>query len=185
MTREQIQDLLASIQSLYPNWKPENKTATVNAWTWALQDYPADAIKGALQIYVKTNTTGFAPSVSQLINAMYEPKKNEQLSEGEAWSLVKRAIQDGNYHAEERFNELPPLVQKAVGSPNMIHQWAGTESDEVNTVIMSNFQRTYRNLTEREMYEAKVPLPLSDMVKGLAEKCTPENRLLEKNDGIN
>lgn len=170
MTREQIQDLLASIQSLYPNWKPENKTATVNAWHWALQDYPAEGIKGALQIYVKTNNTGFAPSVSQLIGALHSATETERLSEGEAWALVKRAIQDGNYHAEERYNELPEIVQKAVGSPNMIHQWAGTESGEVNTVIMSNFQRAYKTVLQRERFNERVPEALSELVMKITEK---------------
>lgn len=182
MTREQVQDLLISIQSLYPNWKPENKTNTINAWLWALADYPAEMVMGALQIYVKTNTTGFAPSVSQLINSMYAPQKNKRLSEGEAWDLVKKAIQDGNYHAEERFNELPPIVQKAVGSPNMIHQWAGTDSTEVNTVIMSNFQRTYRNVLDKREFGEKVPEALQELVMALAEKVTPQARL-EQKDG--
>ena len=65
MTRENTVDLIRSIVSLYPNWKPENLTETVNAWHWALEEYPAAIVKAALQIYVKTNNTGFAPSVSQ------------------------------------------------------------------------------------------------------------------------
>ena len=170
MSREEIQDLLISIQSLYPNWKPENKTATVNAWHWALEEYPAPAVKAALQMYVKTNNTGFAPSVSQIINGIYKPMEKDTLSEGEAWSLVKRAIKDGNYHAEERYNELPPLVQKAVGSPNMIHQWAGTDSDEVNTVIMSNFQRSYRIIVQREQENVRINPIIAGMIEATKDK---------------
>lgn len=173
MTREETKGLIRSIVNLYPNWKPENLTDTVNAWHWALEEYPAQAVKAALQIYVKTNNTGFAPSVSQLINAMYEPKKAEALSEGEAWALVKRAIQDGNYHAEERFEELPKIVQRAVGSPNMIRQWAGTDSSEVNTVIMSNFQRTYKAVLQKQEFGEKVPAALSDIVKSITDSMVP------------
>ena len=82
MTRENTVDLIRSIVSLYPNWKPENLTETVNAWHWALEEYPAAIVKAALQIYVKTNNTGFAPSVSQIIGCMYKPSEVEQLSEG-------------------------------------------------------------------------------------------------------
>jgi len=174
MTREEVQDLLISIQSLYPNWKPDNKTATVNAWHWALGEYPAAGIKAALQIYVKTNNTGFAPSVSQLINAMYQPKENQQLSEGEAWALVKRAIKDGCYSAAERYEELPPIIQRAVGSPNMINQWAQTDSDTVNTVIMSNFQRTYRALLQKQSFNDKVPDSLSQIVMKITDHMIPQ-----------
>ena len=170
MTREETQELLLAINSLYPNFKPEDKTITVNSWHWALEEYPAVAVKAALQIYVKTSTTGFAPSVSQLIAAMYKPSENEQLSEGEAWNLVKRAIQDGNYHAEERYAELPEPIQKAIGSANMIQQWSQTDSDEVNTVIMSNFQRSYKIICERERFDNKIPGQLGELVKGLVEQ---------------
>lgn len=171
MTREETQMLLATIQAVYPNFKVERDrmTATINAWHLMLSEYQADVVNAALQIYVKTNTSGFAPSVSQLIGAMYEPKKQDTLSEGAAWSLVKKAIQDGNYHAEERFNELPELIQKTIGSPNMIREWAATDSEEVNTVIMSNFQRSYRIMLQRQEYEDKVPNTLSDLCKALVD----------------
>lgn len=172
MTREETVGLVRSIVGIYPNWKPENLTETVNAWHWALEDFPAPAVKAALQIYIRTNNTGFAPSVSQLIGAIHAPKENEQLSEGEAWALVKRAIQDGNYHAVERFNELPEIVQRAVGNPNMIQQWAATDSDEVNTVIMSNFQRTYKAILSKQTFTDKVPPRIADVVREISEKVS-------------
>ena len=160
-----------TIQAVYPNFRvsPEEMTPTINAWNMMLAEYPVEAVNGALQIYVKTSTSGFAPSVSQLINAMYAPKSKSALSEGEAWALVKKAIQDGNYHAEERFNELPEIVQKAVGDANMISQWARTDSDEVNTVIASNFQRTYRAVLEKQEFGEKVPLQLADVVNQVCD----------------
>lgn len=170
MTKDETRKLLMMINAAFPNFKVENPNETVDVWQWALEEYPANAIIGALQIYIKTNTTGFAPSVSQLIGCAYAPKENNSLSEGEAWALVKRAIQDGNYHAEERFNELPEVVQKAVGSPNMIHQWAGTDSSEVNTVIMSNFQRAYKTVLQREQFNERVPEALSELVMKVTER---------------
>ena len=170
MTREETVDLIRSITSLYPNWKPENLTDTVNAWHWALEEYPATNIKAALQMYVKTSNAGFAPSVSQIIDGVYKPQDREVLDEGAAWSLVKKAIQDGNYHAVERFNELPEIVQKAVGSANMIQQWAGTDSDEVNTVIMSNFQRNYRTVVQRSKEDVRISPLVAGMIEALNQK---------------
>ena len=165
MSRDETVNLIRSIVSLYPNWKPENLSETVNAWQWALEEYPAPAVKAALQIYVKTNNTGFAPSVSQLIGSMYSVQENNELSEGEAWHLVKRAIADSGYHAQERYDELPPLVQRAIGGPEMLHVWGQTDSSEVNTVIMSNFQRTYRALLSKQEFSNKIPESISDIVK--------------------
>lgn len=171
MTRDETKELLMSIQAIYPNFKvkPEEMTFTINAWNTMLEEYPASAVMTSLRMYVKSNNTGFAPSVSQLIDGIYKPQDREVLSEGEAWSLVKKAIQDGNYHAVERFEELPELVQKAVGSANMIQQWAGTESSEVNTVVMSNFQRAYRTVVQRSKEDARISPLIEGMVQALGE----------------
>jgi len=170
MTRDETKGLIRSIVNLYPNWKPENMTETVNAWHWALEEYPAPAVKAALQIYVKTNNTGFAPSVSQIINGIYKPQEQNTLSEGEAWSKVRVAIRDGNYHAEERFNELPELVQKAVGSPSMIRSWAMADSSEVDTVIASNFQRSYKQIVQREQENVRISPVIAGMIGAMQEK---------------
>ena len=183
MTTEETKKLLMTINALFPSWKVENPQETVMAWSWALKDYSAEAIMGALEIYSKTDKTGFAPSVSQLVNSMNAPKQHDRLTEGEAWALVKKAIQDGNYHSEEHFDNFPQLVKRAVGSPSMIRQWAMCETNEVNTVIMSNFQRTYKAILSKAEYEDKVPEHLGNLVKSLSDKVSGQTvKELSTND---
>lgn len=177
MTKDETKKLLMMIEAAYPQSKFENPAETIAAWHFLLEEYPANVVMAALQIYVKTNNTGFAPSVSQIIGCMHKPSEVEQLSEGEAWYLVKQAIRDSGYHAQERFDELPPLVQRAVGGASMLHQWGQTDSDTVNTVIMSNFQRTYRAVLSKQDFNNKVPEQISDVVKGLADKLSGDRYL--------
>lgn len=181
MSREDTAKLLAMIQAVYPNFdvNDDKKTATINAWHWALEEYPVDAAMVSLKMYIKSNGTAFAPSVSQIIDGIYKPMEAETLTEGSAWALVKKAIQDGNYHAEERFNELPEIVQKAVGSANMIRVWAQTDSDEVNSVIMSNFQRNYRTVVHRDNEEKRIGSLMTGLAQAIAEK--QEGKLIERN----
>ena len=177
MTIEETRKLLVTINAIYPNWKVENPEATTAAWHWALEDYPAEAINGALQIFLKTDKAGFVPSVSQLIGCIHAPKKNEQLSEGEAWYLVKEAIKDSAYNSEERFAQLPQIIQRAVGGASMLRQWAMTDSEEVNTVIMSNFQRAYKAAISQQEYADRVPQQLSNLVKSLSEQVSAKPHL--------
>lgn len=170
MTLQETKKLLITINALYPQWKVENPEATSAAWHWALEEYPADAINAALQIFLKTDKAGFAPSVSQIIACMHAPKTNEYLTEGEAWALVKKAIADGNYHSEERYNELPETVQRAVGGPQMLRQWAMCETSEVNTVIMSNFQRTYKAILNKQDFNNKVPPQIAEVINGVVQQ---------------
>ena len=180
MTREETKELLMMIRAVYPNFnvRPEEMTPTINAWHMMLEEYPAQAVSGAFKMYVKTNDTGFAPSVSQLIGCMYKPKENDRLSEGEAWALVKKAIKDGNYHAQEGYDKLPPEVQRAIGGAEMIRFWASCDADEVNTVIMSNFQRTYRAILSKQEFDDRIPF---DLAKGVADKLSGE-RMIESHE---
>ena len=173
MTREETKKLLLTIGAVFPNFKPENATLTVDAWHWALEEYPAPAVKASLQIYLKTNKSGFAPSVSQIIDGIHSPQDNSRMTEGEAWAMVKRTLADCVYNTKERFDELPLEVRRAIGGHEVLRQWAMTDSDEVNTVIMSNFQRSYKAVVSQQEYAERVPDAISDVIKGLSAKAAP------------
>ena len=173
MTIDETKKILAYIEALFPTFEVSDPMTTAEAWHLELKDYPAEQIMAALKIYIKTSNTAFAPSPSQLIGAMKSVRHSEELTEGEAWAMVKKAIRDSGYHAKERFDELPPIVQKAVGSPSMLQQWGMTDSDEVNTVIMSNFQRTYKAELSRKEFNDSISPKLANIIKGVTEKVSP------------
>lgn len=144
MNRNQVIELLSTIQSLYPNFKVENKTFTVNAWFEMLKDCDYCMIQQGLKVFVKTDKSGFAPSIGQLIDKAQMSHKPSELNELEAWSLVSNALRNGIYKPAEEFTKLPPLVQKAVGSIDNLRHWAESDINTIETVIQSNFIRTYR-----------------------------------------
>ena len=124
MTREKVQDFLAMVQATYPNYKPPDKTAAVNAWTIALEDFDENEVALAFKAYMTTNTTGFAPVPGQLIEIMQTITSPQELNEVEAWSLVRKAISHSGYNSKEEFAKLPPVVRKAVGLPGQLRSWA-------------------------------------------------------------
>ena len=67
MTREEIRDFLAMVQATYPNYNPLDRTAAVNAWTIALEEYSKSDIALAFKVYMKTNTSGFAQRLGKLL----------------------------------------------------------------------------------------------------------------------
>ena len=120
MLREETAKLLMMIQGAYPNYKPDNKTVTINTWNLALSDISFDLAQKAFLAYLRADTKGFAPTPGQLIALVRELNTPKQLNELEAWSLVEKAIRNSIYNSQEEFSKLPPLVQKAVGSPNVL-----------------------------------------------------------------
>lgn len=79
-----------------------------------------------------------------------------EMGEGEAWALVRDAIRNGTYGATEEFAKLPPTLQKAVGNPMSLTEWASLSSKEVETVVQSNFLKALRTVQSREKDEAIV-----------------------------
>lgn len=156
MTREQVQDLLAMVQATYPNYNPPSKTAAVNAWTMALEEYTANEVAMAFKAYMKTNASGFAPSPGQLIEKIHAITQPQELNEMEAWSLVSKAIRNSSYNSESEYAKLPPVVQNAVGMPSQLRQWALDESYN-EEVVMSQFQRCYRTELKRQEEFQKLP----------------------------
>lgn len=165
MVREDIAKILAIMQAAYPNYRPADKTATLNTWTVMLQEYNYEDVSTALKMYITSDISGFAPAIGQIIGMIQRIKQPEQLNEMEAWALVSRALRNGYYGAEEEFAELPPLVQRAVGNPSQLRNWSQTSMESVENVIQSNFLRTYRAVTVAERETERMPQDVRNKIE--------------------
>ena len=99
---------------------------------------------------------------------MQSIEQPQELNEMEAWSLVNKAIRNSAYNSVEEFEKLPPLVQKAVGLPSSLREWAMTENLN-KEVIMSNFQRAYKIELQREKELQKMPKAVREMIAKVNE----------------
>lgn len=167
MTRDETIKLLMVIQSAYPNFKPPDKTVAVDTWYTMLKDMDYNVVQMGLRAYITSDTSGFAPSIGQLINTIYTIQNPQELNEMEAWFLVSRALRNGYYGAVEEFDNLPPLVQKAVGTPDNLRNWSQTNTDSVENVIQSNFMRSYRTVVKREEEIKKMPADVQALIENV------------------
>ena len=167
MTRDETVKIIRIMCDCYPNYKPSNLSETVDVWNMMLEEYSYSQISMALKAYVHSDTSGFAPSIGQLINKLHEVQFPQELNEMEAWLLVSKALRNGTYGAVEEFNKLPPLVQKAVGSPDNLRNWALTDSKSIENVVQSNFMRTYRTVVNRENEIKKMPADVRTLIENV------------------
>lgn len=174
MTRDETIQLLMVIQAAYPNYKPPDKTVAVNTWLMMLQEYDNQTVMLAVKAYIATDTSGFAPSIGQVIDKIKSITTPKSMSEIEAWSLVRKAISDSGYNATARFNELPMACQRAVGSPSQLRMWAlDTEFNE--NVVSSNFMRCYRSEIARQREIDRMPSEIRQMI----DKVNNNSKLLQ------
>lgn len=166
MTEEKVGELLMTIQAYYPNYNPPDKKITLNAWYIMLAEYPEELVLQALRACIATNTSGFAPDVGQIISKIQTISQPQELDGMAAWGLVSKALRNGTYGAVEEFNKLPPLVRQAVGMPDNLKNWATADYQTIETVIQSNFLRTYETVVKRANEINRMP----DDIKSLIEK---------------
>lgn len=145
MNRDETKRIIYIIKTSYPNFNPEDITGAVDIWQMMLDEYSYDQVALALKTYIKTNTSGFAPSISQIVDNIHKMSEmGTEQTEMAAWNTVRKAIGNSGYHATEEFEKLPKDIQEIVGSPNMLKMWSQTDMKELETVIQSNFMRSYR-----------------------------------------
>lgn len=178
MNKTEAKKIIASMIAIYPNYRPVDIIAVEKAWTDAMPEYSYEQISAALNSYIRSNTSGFAPAPGQLMDIICTMTTPQELNEMEAWALVREAISRSTYYCVEEFAKLPPLVQKAVGDSNQLRVWAMDE-DFNESVVMANFQRTYRVVLDREKEISKMPESVRMLIQKSCEK-SPSAMLEQK-----
>lgn len=153
----------------YPNYKPNDISETVDVWHMMLSDYDYNLVAMALKAYILSDTSGFAPSIGQLVDKMKSITSPQELNEMEAWSLVCDALKNCGYNYVEEYAKLPPLVQKAVGLPTQLQTWALTENLNKD-VVGSNFMRCYRIEVERQNEISKMPQDVKELLENISNE---------------
>lgn len=152
--RTEFMKLVTVLRAAYSSEKfmPDKESAMV--WYEMLKDidYPT-LMRG---VYKLIQSSPYPPTIADIRQACVSIQEPEQLSDLEAWALVRRALSNGTYGAEAEFAKLPPLIQKAVGSPANIREMAQANIDSVGTVFQSQFLRAYRAETQRAAELAKL-----------------------------
>lgn len=175
-TDKETRKIIAVLMVAYPNYKPINIDFTVSVWTDILSDYSYSEVDMAIKAYISTDTSGFAPAIGQVIDKIKSITTPRQMTDAEAWALVRKAISDSSYNAKDRFNELPVTCQRAVGSPAQLRMWALDASYNEN-VVSSNFMRCYRTEVTRQSELSRMP----SEVRQIIEKINNNSQILSDN----
>lgn len=180
MTDYEIGRLVYAVRGTYPkyyaNMGAEDLKGLSMAWALVLGEYDFSIASRAVQLYLTNDTTGFPPSPGQIVDAIHKitNPRIAEMTAMEAWALVRKAIRNGYYGAEEEFAKLPTACQRAIGSPSNLRELAQLDIDQVETVEQSHFIKAYNTQVVRERETAKMP---SD-IRALVEKAVSEKRQL-------
>lgn len=163
MNKEETKKIIGGIMASFPNWKPANVPLVVETWASMLGEFEYEQVAVALKSYIFSDTSGFAPSIGQLVDMMQKINSPQYPEELEAWSMVSKALRNGAYHSREEFENLPPIVQKTLGSPQNLHAMAVDESFS-ESVAQSNFIRNYRTVVQRDKEFKRLPREAQQLI---------------------
>lgn len=164
MTISQTAQMMAILRAAYPRFyigmTDEDAEAALNLWHGFFADDDASLVSDAVKAFIANDTKGFPPSIGQIrekLDTINQAVNGFELTPQSAWGLVKRAMKDSAYHAAERFAELPEVVREVVGSPSQLHDWAVSDDGVSESVLASNFQRSYAARAEQHRTIRRMP----------------------------
>ncbi len=161
MNKIETMGIMAILKEAYPMYykdKPKDElSATVNLWSEMFADDDVNLVKAAIKSYIASDVKGFPPVIGQIKNSLYKLTEQEQMTEVAAWGLVSKALKNGYYNAKEEFDKLPPTIQSTIGSADRLREWSQVDVQTVQTVISSNFMRSYKVKSQQEQEYAKLP----------------------------
>ena len=148
MTREDTIKILSVLRGAYPAFyrdiTKQEAESTIALWESMFDEEPYPIVGAAVKAFIAGDSKGFPPSIGQIKERIRQITQPEELTEQEAWSFVSKALRNSTYGSEEEFAKLPPEIQAVVHDPGQLRQWAMSPADDVETVIASNFMRSFR-----------------------------------------
>ena len=172
MNYEETRAIMGVLKAAYPQYyrdmKRSDAESVVSLWTEMFKDEPANVVAVAVKAYIASDTKGFPPHIGAIKDAIAKIKAPKSMTEQEAWLLVKNATRNGLYGSAEEFEKLPPICQKLVGSPSQLREWATMDSDTLNSVVASNFQRSYKVMEKREKERLALPSDVRNIMAQLS-----------------
>lgn len=166
MTEAQFIPLAKGMKAVYADPKFLADKDAIMVWYALLKDLDYTAVSKAITEVLRTSK--FPPTVADITERVHRDAAEEDLSEMEAWDLVRRAMRNSIYHSEEEFDRLPDAVKKAIGSAANLREMATMDEDTVESVEQSHFVRSFRVITERRHAEEKAQLP--QFIRALEQK---------------
>lgn len=179
MSKEETIKILGVIKVAYPNsfkdMSQADLKALVGLWVRQFEDYTYNQVLNAVDSIISIDTSPFMPSIGRIKEAMFKNSNKKDMTEFEAWNILYKAICNSGYHATEEFEKLPPLIKSIVNDPERLKEWGMMPSDTVNSVVASNFQRSYRARKKSFQEETLIPIAVKKAL-GIETEDTEDDK---------
>lgn len=179
MTREETKMIIKMLSSVYVNefskLTEDKVLQMIDVWTMLLEDEDANKIATVTKAYLKSNTNAFMPTPAMLINLAYELFTPQGMTEQQAWNTLYKAICNSGYNSQYEYDHLPNEI-KPLCTPSQLREWGMMNIETLNTVVASNFMRSFKVREKQRVDFAKLPNETKDLIASLGVNMKLENK---------
>lgn len=168
MNLSETKGILAVLRAAYPQFYSgmgrDELYAIVNLWQRQFSADNGNEVMAAVEALIATRTNTYPPVIGEIKEKLQCLRETDGLTEQEAWSMVSKACKNGIYGYRKEWDKLPPEVQDTIGRPEQLREWAMCETDEFETVVASNFMRSFKVHAKRKRESAMLPKSVRTVV---------------------
>ena len=147
MNQTETLKIMAVLRGAYPafyrDMSRKEAESVVALWAEMFAEDDVAIVAAAVKALIATDEKGFPPHIGAVKARVRQLTQPAGMTPQEAWNLVAKAIRNSAYESREEYDRLPKEIQRLVGSPNQLRDWALMDSDTVHSVVASNFQRSF------------------------------------------
>lgn len=174
MTMQETGIIMEILATAYPRFYaaqggPDPRKA-VQLWTEMFADDPVELVAAAVKALIVTDAKGFPPSIGAVKEKLRQITRPAQMLPAEAWAIVWRAVQRSGYNSRQEFEKLPATLKRLVGSADQLKAWSQMDADTVQSVIGSNFQRSYQARAKQETDFQALPEDVKKLALAVSER---------------
>ena len=161
-------EFLAIMGLLSAGTRTEISESTTEAYWEMLQDLDGEtALLGAKKLLASEEKPYF-PSIGAIRRAVADIASPDELTPGDAWGLVRKAISNyGYYREDEALSSVPPVVARAIQNIG----WQDICMSEEPEITRAQFMRVFTQRQEAEREQAALPADVRRAIAGNLPKA--------------
>lgn len=180
MTREETIAVLAVLKAAYPQFYRglgrNELDGIISLWADLFAQEDFSLVQAAVKGHIAADAKGYPPHIGAVKEAVRKLSHPQELAELQAWGLVVKALKNSGYNSAQEFEKLPEEIRRVVGSHSQLKEWALMDAETLQSVVASNFQRSYKAIAAGRREKAVIPAAVLELGRLLEKRARTEAR---------
>lgn len=170
-TAEALSLLRIAYPAFYSKITPKEAEAAILLWESIFINDPYEVVLVALKELISKHS-GYPPDIAALRHQIDQMKVSAvgEPTDEELWILLKKAASNGYYGYRKEFESLPKILQRYLGVPETLREYAVMEEETFHTVVKGQFLKQIGTIRQRDQFDRETPNEVKQLLKETAQR---------------